>query len=76
MKVVVENLTTGALCKINLCLAALGGTATVTLEDGAKIYAALATGAWFTVQITLALLDRRKRQRGEKPIPIRPPNRR
>lgn len=63
MKTVLANFSTGALCKINLLLAMLGGTATLTLEDGAKIFAALATGIWFTLQCILALLDRRKRRR-------------
>jgi len=60
------NLAVGAMCRANMLLAMLGMTATLTLKDNAQIFAGLATGCWFTLQFTLAILDRLKKRRHER----------
>lgn len=52
-----HNLATGAICRVNIGIAAVGGGAIIVTEDGAKIFAALATGLWFTTQTVLAVVS-------------------
>ena len=56
-----SELTTGALNRFNLVIAAVGPISALTLEEKARIFAALATGAWFCVQIVFAAIDRRRK---------------
>lgn len=63
MKDVLSNLTTGTVNKINLAVAGFGPLSALTLEEKARIFAALATGAWFCVQIVFAILDRHAKRR-------------
>lgn len=67
MREIFENFTNGALCKFNLCIAVvMPFLAALPLEEKARIFAALATGVWFTLQIALALIDRRRKARRER----------
>ncbi len=60
---VANNLSTGKFCVANIGLAILGGTATLTMKDGAQIFAALATGCWFLTQSVLAIRNARRLRR-------------
>ncbi len=60
---VAHNLSTGKFCVANIGLAVLGGAATLTMKDGAQIFAAMATGCWFVTQSILAIRNARRLRR-------------
>lgn len=58
------NLTTGALCRVNLFIAALGPAfALLSAEEKARIFAATMTGVWFLTQTVLAIINHQRKRR-------------
>jgi len=70
MKHVVEFFASEERFLANLGVAVVAWVTTLHLEDGAKIFAAMATGLWFLTQTVLAILTyRRKRAGRAKEVP-------
>lgn len=57
-----DDVAGGGLFLANAILAIAGNLAVHTLEDGAKVFAALATGFWFVTQTILAIRAAQKKR--------------
>lgn len=64
---ILTNVSTGALCRVNLAIAVVGSFSAATFEQQARIFSYAAMGCWFCLQISFALYDRfvrrKRRQR-------------